>query len=65
MAGPRCTREEAFAAAGQIWADTRAYMATLTPEQIADEAWTPGGPSKAELAAKVRLLRAQSTYDAA
>lgn len=36
---------------------TDAYMATLAPEQIADESWLPGGPSREELAVKVRRLR--------
>ena len=65
MAGPRCTYEQAIKAAAQVIADTDAYMATLSPEQIADEAWLPGGPTREEIAAKVRQLRAQSARNAA
>lgn len=61
----RCTYEQAIAGAAQVIADTDAYMATRTPEQLADEAWLPGGPSREELAAKVRQLRARSARNAA
>lgn len=62
---PRCTREQAIAAAAQIVADTDAYLATLSPQQIAEQAWLPGGPTKTEIADKVRQLRAQSARPAA
>jgi hypothetical protein len=59
MAAPLCTYEEAISRAAQIVADAWAHMATRTPEQAAEEAWTPGGPSKEELADKIRALREQ------
>ncbi|WP_242908708.1 hypothetical protein [Actinomadura terrae] len=53
-------RADAMRAAGQILAETRAQMAVMTPEQIADAAYVPGGPSREDLAEKVRALRAQT-----
>ena len=45
------TREECLDAAAQLWADCIARTARMTPEQIADEAFVPGGPSKEDIAA--------------
>lgn len=57
MATPRAT---AINNAGQILANTWAHLATLTPQQWADEAYVPGGPTREELAARIRRLRAQA-----
>lgn len=58
--GVMTTREEAIAAAAQILADAYARMAGMTPEQIAAEAYQPGGPSREEIAARIRRDRGQS-----
>lgn len=52
--------QRAIDGAAQILADVRAQLAAQTPEQAADAAYVPGGPSREEIAAKVRALRAQS-----
>ncbi len=61
MSGPLCTYEQAIQDAAHILAAARAHLATLTPEQAAAEAYSPGGPSIEELAARIRLLRARQT----
>lgn len=65
MAPPIRTYEEAVTAAARVLADARAHQATLTAEQAAAEAYRPGGPPVAELADKIRRLRAQSHRAAA
>lgn len=52
--------EQAIDEAAQILADVRAQLATQTPEQAADAAYVPGGPSREEIAAKIRALRART-----
>ena len=61
---PMCTYEEAIAAAARVLADARARIATLTAEEVAREAYVPGGPSVEELAEKVRRLRAETALHA-
>lgn len=51
-------RAKSMRDAGRILADARARIARQTPEEAARAAYVPGGPSKEELAAKVRRLRA-------
>jgi hypothetical protein len=51
--------ERAVDEVAQILADVRAQLGRQTPEQAADAAYVPGGPSREEIAAKVRALRAQ------
>lgn len=52
--------EQAITGAARILTDVRAHLATLTAEQAADAAYIPGGPSREQLAARVRELRAQT-----
>jgi len=55
------TRAQAMRNAGAVLAAARAHMATLTPEQAAQEAYVPGGPTVEELAQRIRDLRAASS----
>lgn len=54
------TRAEAMRNAGRVLAQARARIAAMTPEEAADAAYVPGGPSRDQLAARVRELRAQT-----
>ena len=65
MSPPTITREQAIRNAAQVLARWRARTATLTDEQIVEEAYIPGGPSREVLLAKVRALRAKSPRRAA
>ena len=53
-------REQAMRNAGRVFAAALTRIARMTPEEAADAAYVPGGPSREELAAKVRELRAQA-----
>ena len=53
------TREEAIQAAAITFAHICEQLSQKTPEQIAEEAYEPGGPSKEELAAIARELFAR------
>jgi hypothetical protein len=55
-------RAEAMRRAGRVLAQARARIAAQTPEQAADAAYIPGGPSREQLAARVRELRAQNRH---
>jgi len=48
-----------IAAAGRVLAQATAMLNAMTPEEIAEAAYTPGGPSKEQLIllAKARQLR--------
>lgn len=50
------TREEAIEAAAFVFAHICEQLSQKTPEQIAEAAYEPGGPSKEELAAIAREL---------
>lgn len=58
-------RAEAMRRAGRVLAQARARIAAQTPEQAADAAYVPGGPTRDQLAAKVRALRASDNQEAA
>lgn len=53
------TREEALDAAARILADGLALRDSMSPADAARAAWTPGGPSVAELEQRIRADRAQ------
>lgn len=53
-------RAVAMRNAGLILAAARARLAASTPDQIAAAAHIPGGPSREQLAARVRELRDQT-----
>lgn len=59
------TREEAIRAAAHVLAYACWEMDQKTPEQVARDAYTPGGPSLEELEAKVRQQRADAARAAA
>jgi hypothetical protein len=46
------TKELALAQVAEIVAEQGAILDTLTPEQAAERAWYPGGPSRTEIAAR-------------
>lgn len=54
-------RDEAIAGAARTWAAACARQAALSPRQAAEEAYVPGGPSVAELEARIRARREQQT----
>lgn len=56
----RARYDEAITAAARILGRARARRDSLTPEEAADEAWTPGGPSREEIAALIRQHRAEA-----
>lgn len=51
------TRDQAFADLARMVAEEGAILDTLTPEQAAERAWHPGGPSKEDIAAKFAAER--------
>ncbi|TYK47187.1 hypothetical protein [Actinomadura decatromicini] len=54
-------REDAMRAAGRVLAQALARISSMTPEEAADAAYDPlVGPSREELAAKIRALRTQN-----
>lgn len=53
------TREQALNDLGSIVAAEIERIDSLTPEEAARQAWRPGGPSEAELADRLRTLRAR------
>lgn len=53
-------RAVAMRNAGRVLAAARARLAVVTPEQAAEQAHVPGGPSREQLAARVRQLRDQT-----
>lgn len=55
------TRAEAIAAAGEVLAEGRRAAAAMTVEEQARAAYTPTGPSIAELEALIRAQRAEAT----
>lgn len=57
--------EQAICNAARVLAAARMRIARLTPEEVAQQAYIPGGPSVEELAAKVRRLRAEAALRAA
>ena len=59
------TGEERIAAAGRVLAQMCARQSALTPRQAAEEAYRPGGPSVAELEARIRAQRADAARGAA
>lgn len=65
MAQPLCTKEEAFDAAARVMSNAWAELARKTPEQAAEDAYRPGGPSKEEIANRIRTWRAEARRTAA
>lgn len=59
------TREECLAAAGRVVAAAQERLNSMEPHEAAVAAHRPGGPSVAELEARIRAQRAQVTEDAA
>lgn len=59
------TRADAIAAAAWILAAARAERDAMTPDAAARAAYVPGGPSVAELAARIRAHRAAARAGAA
>lgn len=59
MSAPECTYDEAMDAAAEVLSRAYTRMAWMTAEEIADEAYLPGGPSREELIAQVHQLRAE------
>ena len=53
----RVTREEAIAAAGRVLADGIAEQLSRTPNEAAEAAYVPGGPSVDELEDRIRAQR--------
>lgn len=53
-------RADAIRAAGHVLAAARAHTAALPAEQVAALAYVPGGPTVAELTARVTARRAGS-----
>ena len=60
---PRVTREEAIRQAGEIAAEMYLHTDSLTVEEAAREAYTPTGPSVAELEADIRADRARRGWN--
>lgn len=52
--------DEAITAAARILGRARAKRDALTPEEAADRAFVPGGPSREEIAALIRQHRAEA-----
>lgn len=52
---------DAITAFGRAIATARATRDALPPREAAEKAWTPGGPSVAELEARIRADRDAST----
>ena len=63
MAPPIRTYEEACRAAAAVLSRALTRIAYQTDEEAAEAAYVPGGPSREELAAKIRSLRITSTKD--
>lgn len=42
-------RQRAFREAGRVLAEATRILNQMTPDEAAEAAWTPGGPSKQEL----------------
>lgn len=55
------TRAEAIAAAGQVFAEGLRAVASMTVEEQARAAYTPTGPTIAELEAEIREQRTATT----
>lgn len=51
------TREDAIRQAGEVLAAARVAAAQMTPRELAEAAWTPGGPSVEELEERIRAER--------
>lgn len=53
----RPTREEVFAAAGRALAEGYRQMLTIPLEEAVDAAWSPSGPSREDLRARIVAYR--------
>lgn len=56
----RARYDQAITAAARILGRGRARRDSLTPEEAAEEAFVPGGPSVEEIAALIRQHRAEA-----
>ncbi|WP_326646575.1 hypothetical protein OG884_18280 [Streptosporangium sp. NBC_01755] len=52
--------DQAIGGAASILGRARGVRDSLTPEEAAERAYVPGGPSREEIAALIRQLRAET-----